>query len=116
MERTKGKVETKEETDGHFGIYLKDADCDCIAIVWAHEGRARTCAEHFVNCWNAFEEGGPVEKLVYALEEVAEIQKEVLEELSQAGRLKSRFHNVLSFLVPQTIKRNQSAISAAKGD
>jgi len=56
MEHTKGKLDTKEETDGHFGIYLKDAECDRIVVVWAGDGQAEANAKHLVRCWSCHEQ------------------------------------------------------------
>ncbi len=43
MEHTEGKWETKEETDGHFGIYPQDGE-NCIAVVWCGEEPAEANA------------------------------------------------------------------------
>lgn len=47
-----GELETKEETDGHFGIYPRETK-ECIAVVWDDpELDAKDIAERLVLCWN----------------------------------------------------------------
>lgn len=68
-EYTKGELETKEETNGHIGIYLKDAEMNCIAVVWYP---AEANAEHLVKCWNCHDD------LLAALEFYADETNSVL--------------------------------------